>query len=64
MKFWEALKEMEAECLVDKKLEPGRGQWRRAAYPIKTKSGKWRMVCDYSVTKNIVQRSNPIRCPS
>ena len=31
----EALKDMEKECLMDKKLEAGRGPWRTAAFPIK-----------------------------
>jgi hypothetical protein len=39
----EALKEMEAECLKDRKLEPGRGEWRAAAFPIKRnrENGGW-----------------------
>ena len=51
----EALKEMEKECRQDGKLEPGRGPWRAAAFPIKKKSGKWRLVCDYSLTNKQLQ---------
>jgi hypothetical protein len=46
----QALREMEEECKKDKKLEPGRGPWRAAAFPIKKKNGKWRLVCDYALT--------------
>jgi hypothetical protein len=41
----QALKELEAEWRRDKKIEPGRGPWRAAAFPIKKKSGKWRGIC-------------------
>jgi len=51
----EALKEMEEECLRDEKVEPGRGPWRAAAFPVKKKSGKWRLVCDYSKTNQMIQ---------
>jgi hypothetical protein len=46
----QALRDMEGECRRDKKLEPGLGPWRAAAFPIKKKNGKWRLVCDYALT--------------
>ena len=51
----EALREMEEGCRKDQKIEPGRGPWRAAAFPIKKKSGKWRLVCDYSLTNKMIQ---------
>ena len=52
---FDALREMEKECRMDQKLEPGRGPWRAAAFPIKKKNGKWRLVCDYSLTNQQLQ---------
>lgn len=52
---YEALRKMEDECKKDQKLEPGRGPWRAAAFPIKKKSGKWRLVCDYTLTNQQLQ---------
>ena len=51
----EALREMEQSCLQDRKIEPGRGPWRAAAFPIKKKNEKWRLVCDYSLTNKMIQ---------
>jgi hypothetical protein len=57
----EALREMEEECRRDRKVEPGRGPWRAAAFPIRKKNGKWRMVCDYAVTNlQIMADSYPL----
>ena len=57
----QALKELEAEWKRDQKIEPGRGPWRAAAFPIKKKSGKWRGVCDYALTnKQIHADSYPL----
>jgi hypothetical protein len=54
----DALREMERECRKDEKLEPGRGPWRAAAFPIKKKNGKWRLVCDYSLTNQQLQQDS------
>ena len=56
-----AMQELEAEWRRDNKIEPGRGPWRAAAFPIKKKSGKWRGVCDYALTnKQIHPDSYPL----
>ena len=49
-----ALKQLEEEWKRDQKIEPGRGPWRAAAFPIKKKSGKWRGVCDYALTNKMI----------
>jgi hypothetical protein len=51
----DAMKDLEAELRRDQKIEPGRGPWRAAAFPIKKKSGKWRGVCDYALTNKAIQ---------
>ena len=53
----QALKELESEWKRDNKIDPGRGPWRAAAFPIKKKSGKWRIHQDsypLPLTENIV----------
>ena len=54
----QALKELEAEWRRDWKIEPGRGPWRAAAFPIKKKSGKWRGVCDYAITNKMIHQDS------
>ena len=54
----QALREMEEEWKVDRKIEPGRGPWRAAAFPVKKKTGKWRGVCDFALTNKMIHQDS------